>query len=59
MENLWLLRQMRQPGRSINSDLTSSTFSNFLKIFLNKRNFKLKKRGLCQRLCGEHQDFNE
>ena len=33
MENLWLLAEMRQPGRS-----------NFLKILLNKRNFNMKKR---------------
>ena len=42
-ENLWLLAQMRQPGRSIYSDLTPSTFSNILKILLNKRNFNVKK----------------
>ena len=28
MENLWLLAQMHQPGRSIYNDLTPSTFSN-------------------------------
>ena len=43
MENFWLLAQMRQPGRSIYSDLTPSTFSNFLKTLLNKRNFNFKK----------------
>ena len=43
MEALWLLAQMRQPGRSTYSDLTPSTFSNLLKILLNKRNFNIKK----------------
>ena len=45
VENLWLLAQMRQPGRSIYSDLTPCTFSNFLKILWNKRNFNMKKKG--------------
>ena len=43
VENPYLLAQMRQPGRSIYSDLTPSTFSGFLKILLNKRNFNFKK----------------
>ena len=34
---------MRQPGRSIYSDLTCWAFSNFLKTLLNKRNFNFKK----------------
>ena len=45
MDSLWLLAQMRQPGRSIYSDLTTSTFSNFLKILWNKRNFKKEVDG--------------
>ena len=43
MENHWLLEQMRQPGRSIYSDLTPSTFSSFQKTLLKKRNFNFKK----------------
>ena len=43
MENLWLLAQVRQPGRAIYKDLTPTTFSNFLKVLLNKRNFNFKK----------------
>ena len=57
MENLWLLAQMRQPRRSIYSDLTPSTFSDFLKILLNKRNFNFKKEvdgQLLSQLCWAH-----
>ena len=43
MENLWLLGQMRQPGRSIYSDLAQNTFPSLLKTLLNKRNFNYKQ----------------
>ena len=41
MENMWLLAQLQQPGRAMYRDLTASTFTNFLKVLLNKRNFSM------------------
>ena len=38
-----MLAQLRQPGRAIHSDLISTTFNNFLKVLLNRRNFNMKK----------------
>ena len=43
MSNLWLLAQMRQPGRVLYADLTPNTFPRMLKELLNKKNFNLKK----------------
>ena len=43
LENMWLLGQLRQPGRAMFKDLARGTFESFLKILLNKRNFNYKK----------------
>ena len=43
MSKLWLLAQMKQPGRSLCTDLSPLTFPRMLKELLNKKNFKLKK----------------
>ena len=43
MSNLWLLAQMRQPGRVLYADLSPNTFPRMLKELLNKKNFNLKK----------------
>ena len=43
MTNLWLLAQMRQPGRSIFQDLDRCTFSDFLDTHLDKDNFNFYK----------------
>ena len=39
MTNLWLLAQMRQPGRSIYADFDRNTFIDFLETLLDKDNF--------------------
>ena len=39
MSNLWLLAQMRQPGRSIYQDLNRCTFNDFLDTLLDRDNF--------------------
>ena len=39
MTNLWLLAQMRQPGRSIYADFDRNTFVDFLETLLDKDNF--------------------
>ena len=39
MTNLWLLAQMRQPGRSICADLDRNTFIDFLEVLLDKDTF--------------------
>ena len=43
MSNMWLLGQMRQPGRSLYADLTKDTFPNFLEILLSKKNFMFRR----------------
>ena len=43
MTNLWLLAQMRQPGRSIYADLDRNTFIDFLEVLLDKDNFNFYK----------------
>ena len=43
MSNMWLLAQLRQPGRSLFSDLQPTTFSRILKQLLGKEDFGLKK----------------
>ena len=43
MSNMWLLAQLRQPGRSLLSDLQRTTFSRILKQLLGKEDFGLKK----------------
>ena len=43
MTNLWLLAQMRQPGRSIYADLDRNTFIDFHEVFLDKDNFNFYK----------------
>ena len=41
---MWLLAQLRQPGRSIFRDLTRSTFDDHLRILLNRPEFQLPER---------------
>ena len=43
MTNLWLLAQMRQPGRSIYADLDRNTFIDFLEVLLDNDNFNFYK----------------
>ena len=43
MTNLWLLAQMRQPGRSIYADFDRNTFIDFLETLLDKDNFYFYK----------------
>ena len=43
MTNLWLLAQMRQPGRTIYQDLDRCTFTDFLDTLLDKDNFNFYK----------------
>ena len=43
MSNMWLLAQLRQPGRSLFSDLQPTTFQRILKQLLGKEDFGLKK----------------
>ena len=43
MANLWLLAQMRQPGRSIYQDLDRCTFNDFLDTLLDRDNFNFFK----------------
>ena len=42
-QKMWLLAQLRQPGRSIFKDLTRSTFDDLLRIPLNRQNFNCWK----------------
>ena len=44
LTNLWLLAQMRQPGRSIYKDLDRSTFPDFLDTFLDKDNLTFTEK---------------
>ena len=43
MTNMWLLGQMKQPGRNIYRDFDRSTFLDFLEKLLDKQNFNLHK----------------
>ena len=43
MTNLWLLAQMRQPGKSIYQVLDRCTFNDFLDTFLDRDNFNFCK----------------
>ena len=43
MGNMWLLAQLRQPGRSVFTDLEPSTFQKFLTQLLSKQDFNLQK----------------
>ena len=43
LTNLWLLAQMRQPGRTIYADFDRNTFIDFLETLLDKDNFNFYK----------------
>ena len=43
MTNLWLLAQMKQPGRSIYKDFDKNTFMDFLEKLLDRDNFNFYK----------------
>ena len=43
LTNLWLLGQMRQPGRSIYQDFNRTTFTDFLDTLLDRDNFNFHK----------------
>ena len=43
LTNLWLLGQMRQPGRSIYQDFTRTTWNDFLDTLLDRDNFNFHK----------------
>ena len=43
LQNMWLLAQLRQPGRALFKDLTRNTFDDHLRILLNRRNFNYRK----------------
>ena len=43
LTNLWLLAQMRQPGRSIYANFDRNTFVDFLETLLDKDNFNFYK----------------
>ena len=43
MTNLWLLAQMKQPGKSIYKDLDKNTFMDFLDKLLDRDNFNFYK----------------
>ena len=43
MSNMWLLAQMRQPGRHLYADLTPQTWSDLLSELLSTRNFRLDR----------------
>ena len=43
MANLWLLAQLRQPGRQLYADLSKDTFNDFLEELLSTDNFLMKK----------------
>ena len=43
LTNLWLLAQMRQPGRTIYADFDRNTFIDFLQTLLDKDNFNFNK----------------
>ena len=43
LQNMWLMEQLRQTGRSIFKDLTKTTFDDHLRLLLNRRNFNYRK----------------
>ena len=57
MTNLWLLAQMRQPGRSIYGDLDRNTFIDFLEVFLDKDNFNFYKEVDCRPMISPSWSF--
>ena len=44
MTNLWLLAQLRQPGRQLYADLTKDTFNDFLEDLLSTDNIHMKRQ---------------
>ena len=44
MTNLWLLAQLRQPGRQLYADLSKDTFNDFLEELLSTDNFLMKRQ---------------
>ena len=44
MTNLWLLAQLRQPGRQLYADLAKDTFNDFLEELLSTDNFLMKRQ---------------
>ena len=44
MTNLWLLAQLRQPGRPLYADLTKDTFNDFLEELLSDDNFLMNRK---------------
>ena len=40
---MWLLAQLRQPGRSLYKDFTRTTFEDHLKLLLSRKNFNYRK----------------
>ena len=44
MTNLWLLAQLRQPGRQLHADLSKDTFNDFLEELLSTDNFLMKRQ---------------
>ena len=44
MTNLWLLAQMREPGRRLYADLNKDTFMDFADEFISEKNFLREKR---------------
>ena len=44
MTNLWLLAQLRQPGRQLHADLSKDTFNDFLDLLLPTDNFLVKRQ---------------
>ena len=43
MSHMWLLSQMRQPGRHLFADLTDRTFSDILEELLSENMFMLQR----------------
>ena len=50
MTHVWLLPQMRQPTRPLNSDLTKDTFNDLLEELLSTRDFLLQRQVAGQQL---------
>ena len=44
MTHLWLLAQLRQPGRQLYADLSKDTFNDFLEELLSTDNFLMKRQ---------------
>ena len=44
MTNMWLLAQMREPGRKLYEDLDKETFMDFADELISEKNFLLEKR---------------